>query len=238
MSPNTRSIQPRRSLNHLLIFLILLCASSPPVSAKSPTPKKPSQQEISVLKRAVVIVTTFDSRGKPLLQGSGFFIETDCVVTNLHVIKAASSIRISTFEGKTGLVKQILAANETTDLALLQVESSLAAAVLQVEDAPPVEGEAITVLGNPQGSRWKVTHGQIGPSWQFAGSSGRLQITAEIFRGSSGGPVVNEHGRVIGVAAMHVDGGDDLNFAVPAENLRALQAAAGAASHLTNTARD
>jgi serine protease Do len=236
VSPNTRSIQPRRALNLLLTLVILLGASSSAVSAKTPAAEKPSPQEISVLKRAVVIVTTFDSRGKPLLQGSGFFIETDCVVTNMHVIKAASSIRISTFEGKTGIVRKVIAANEKTDLALLQVESSLAAAVLQVEAAPPVEGEAIIVLGNPQGSPWKVTRGRIASFWQFAGSGGRLQITAEIFRGSSGGPVVNEHGRVIGIAAMHLAGGDDVNFAIPAENLRAIQASTSAANqHTTAT---
>ena len=238
MSPNTGVVPPRRALNHLLTIVIFICASSSLVSAKTSVPEKPSQEEISVLKRAVVIVTTFDSRGKPLLQGSGFFIETDCVVTNMHVIKAASSIRISTFGGKTGTVKKVIAANEKTDLALLQVESSLADAVLQVEDTPPVEGDAIIVLGNPQGSPWKVTRGRIGPFWQFAGFSGRLQITAEIFRGSSGGPVVNEHGRVIGVAAMHLDGGYDLNFAVPAENLRAIQASTSATSHYLNATRD
>lgn len=221
MSNRRRSNRTRRRLNTLLT-IVFLFASASLVGAQTSAAEKPSAEKLSELKRAVVIVTTFDKQDKPLLQGSGFFIKTDCIVTNLHVIKDAGHIRIKTFAGKTSTVQNVIAADEKDDLALLQTEGSLSDSILQLEDAPPVEGDAIVVLSNPQGSPWKVTRGRVGLLWEFGGSSGRIQITAEILPGSSGGPVVNEQGRVVGVAAMHIPSAEDLNFAVPTESLKAL----------------
>lgn len=232
MSNKRRSDRTLHRLKSLLTIVFLFTSASL-VAAQTPAAEKPSPEEISVLKRAVVIVTTFDRQGKPLLQGSGFFIKTDCIVTNMHVIKDAGHIRITTFDGKTSTVQNVIAANEKADLALLQMKNSLTDAILQLEDTAPVEGEAIIVLSNPQGSPWKITRGRVGPLWEFAGTSSRIQITAAIFPGSSGGPVVNEQGRVIGVAAMHLDSAEDLNFAVPAESLKALQASTSVATNRT-----
>jgi S1-C subfamily serine protease len=185
--------------------------------------QEPSRETTADLKRAVVIVTTYDKQGKPLLQGSGFFVSPDRIVTNLHVVRNAGSIRIKTFEGRAITVQTVVATDASADLALLQTERCPDAKTLLVEDATPVEGEAITVISSPQGSHWKVTHGRVGTMWQFEGAGARIQITASIFPGSSGGPVLNQQGRVIGIAAMHTGVADDLNFAVPAESLKALQ---------------
>jgi S1-C subfamily serine protease len=191
-----------------------------------------SKEKIASFKRAVVIVTTYDDQGKPLLQGSGFFITPDRIVTNLHVISHASEIRIKTFAGKTFTVQTIIATDGSSDLALLQIDAScLNATTLEVEDESPIEGESIIVLSNPQGSHWKVTHGRVGRIWQFEGIGKRMQITADIFPGSSGGPVLNEQGQVIGIAVMHMAGAVDLNFAVPAERLKTLQASASVANN-------
>ncbi len=103
--------------------------------------------------------------------------------------------------------------------------------VLQVESATPAEGESIILLSNPQGSHWKVSHGRVGRLWLFDSIGSRLQITADIFPGSSGGPVLNQQGQVVGIAVMRMDSADDLNFAVPAGNLRTLQASASVAGN-------
>lgn len=221
---NTRSKRTIRVLTALLTFALLFAYARPAskCAAQTPSLEKPSLEKLSALKRAVVIVTTFDMQDKPLLQGSGFFITTDCVVTNMHVLKDAERIRITTFDGKVSTALKVIAANEKDDLALLRVESSLTNDILELEDTAAVEGDEIAVLSSPQGSPWKITRGQVGLLWSFGGSSGRIQVTASILPGSSGGPVVNEQGRVVGVAAMHIPSADSLNFAVPAENLKSL----------------
>jgi S1-C subfamily serine protease len=173
------------------------------------------------LKRAVVIVTTFDQSGQPLLQGSGFFVTSDTIVTNLHVITSATAIHIKTFSGTTLIVQTVLACDAVSDLALLQV-TGRAAAVLAVDAARPTEGEPIILLSNPRGSTWRVARGVVGRTWEFASTGSRLQITTDVFPGSSGGPVINRHGRVVGIAVMRMESGDNLNFAVPAASLRRL----------------
>ncbi len=187
-----------------------------------------SSQMIRRFQRAVVVVTTYDDRGKPLLQGSGFFIASDRVVTSSHLIRHASQIRVKTFDGATVTVQSVLAFSDKTDLAVLQIQpTGLDVASFQLENSPPLKGEPVILISNPQGAHWKISHGNVGQTWEFSDLGKRIEITAAVRPGSSGGPVINDQGRVIGVAAMHVPGADDLNFAVPSESLRALQASAG-----------
>lgn len=217
-----------------LMVLAFLSALSFPLAAQSPAAQSPlpqnSLETIAMLNRAVVIITTVNREGKPLLQGSGFFISADLIVTNMHVIKEAELIKIEMFDGATSNVQNVVAVNETEDLALLQLERPEAnVAVLQLADSAPAEGESILVMSNPGDCQWKLTQGSVGPIWQFKDTGKRIQITASILPGSSGAPVVNQEGRVVGIAAMHMEGEDYLNFAVPAESLRALQASTSVA---------
>lgn len=222
-----------------LLVLVFLFALSTPVAVRSRT-REDSAERIARLKRAVVIVKTVDREGKPLLQGSGFFTAADRIVTNLHVIKGAVGIRIETFDGKTIIVRNVVAVDEPDDLALLQLEvPQINAAVLQIAGSIPIEGQAIIVMSNPAGSQWKLTRGRVGPTWQFKGIGQRIQriqITAPIFPGSSGGPVVDKDGDVVGIAVMHFEGNDDLNFAVPANSLKVLQASTKLATLHTSAA--
>jgi S1-C subfamily serine protease len=217
-----------------LIALAVLFAYAPIASAQ-----QPSDKILAQLKRAVVIVTTYDDSGRAQFQGSGFFITPERVVTNLHVIKHASRIRIKTFAGKLATVQTVVATDANADLALLQIsEACHDITTVELEYAPPAEGESITVISNPQGSHWKVTRGQAGAIWEFKDSGKRMQITASILPGSSGGPVFNQQGHVIGIAVMHTSSGEDFNFAVPAASLKALQAAASIATNRASIERN
>ena len=223
--------RPSRSpLQSSVMVCFLLFALASLVTAQSANTKD-SAEKIALLKRAVVVVTTFDREGNPLLQGSGFFIAADRIVTNMHVIKDAGLIRIETFDGHSSTIHNVVAVNEKEDLALLQMEAPNAdVATLQLADSAPVEGEEIVVMSNPRGSQWQLTSGQVGRVWEFKGTGNRIQITASILPGSSGGPVVNKDGHVVGIAVMHLPSVNDLNFAVPAESLKALQASTVIAS--------
>jgi S1-C subfamily serine protease len=216
-------------LSTLVSCLASLALLSAAVAFASPSTRASgfSPDQVTQLKRAVVIITTCDAQGKALLQGSGFFIEDDLVVTSLHVIKGANQISLETFAGTTTKVQAVLATNEEADLALLRIAQPCPnSEFLHIAATPPPEGEAIMLISSPQGSPWKITRGNVGMLWEFSGFRTRLQITAAIAPGSSGGPVVNEHGEVIGIAALFIHSVDDLNFAVPVASLRDLQAQA------------
>jgi len=185
--------------------------------------REPSTDIINHVKHAVVIIKTYDDRGKPLSQGSGFFIESNRIITSLHVIKNASRAQIKTFNGQTYPVQGIVALNEQRDLALLETSlSPPLCTTFMVAEMMPTEGEEIIVISNPQGSSWKVSRGITEAPWNFQGVGELIRITASISPGSSGGPVVNRRGLVIGIAALHTSSADDLNFALPGGLVREL----------------
>ena len=182
-------------------------------------------QQLARLKKGVVIVTTFDNHGTALMQGSGFFVDSGQVATNFHVIRNASQIRIETFDGTISKVRIVLATDEKNDLALMSVDAMAPhQTILPMKIGAPAEGESVTVISNPQGSNWKVTRGATGLLWELHGMGERLQITASIAPGSSGGPVINSRGEVIAVASMYFNSVSNLSFAVPVARLQALHA--------------
>lgn len=205
------------SLSALLVVAsFLFCASA--------AYAQESSEQITRLKKGVVIVTTFDDRGKPLLQGSGFFIDSDQVATNFHVIKNASQIRIESFNRMVSTVSVVLATDEKSDLALLRLSApSPQTTVLSLKTRATAEGDSVTVISNPQNSQWKVTRGSTGLLWEFQGLGERLQISAPISPGSSGGPVLDADGEVVGIASMYFNSIENLSFAVPVARLQALQ---------------
>ena len=87
----------------------------------------------------------------------------------------------------------------------------------------PQEGESIVVIGNPFGLEGSVTNGIVSAVREIPGYGKIIQITAPISPGSSGSPVVNMLGQVIGVATLQAAEGQSLNFAVPSERISQLR---------------
>jgi S1-C subfamily serine protease len=186
--------------------------------------QQPPQVLVAQVKKAVVLINTTDSQGNALFQGSGFFIAADRVVTNLHVVGSAAGIRIQTANGENIFADSIIAKDEKADLAIVKLNGPVAGVTtLEVDSLGALEGDNVFVVSNPRGSRWKVTVGKVGASWNFEDVGSRMQITASIEPGSSGGPVVNLRGHVVGVATMHIQGGGTIDLAVPSERLTSLR---------------
>lgn len=179
---------------------------------------------VKKIKPSSVAIQTFDGRGNPLSRGSGFFIAPDRVITNRHVIDKSSRVELHLVDGKKFAAKGVLAIDGEGDLALLQVDvpPSLAAA-LPISRAVPQEGESIVVVGNPFGLEGSVSNGIVSAVREISGYGKIIQITAPISPGSSGSPVVNMYGQVIGVATLQAAEGQSLNFAVPSERILQLK---------------
>ena len=206
----------------LLLFAGLSCTST-----AGGEHFQPPAELLARVKSAVVLITTYDEHGAPEKQGSGFFLTPNQVVTNIHVVNTARQIRVSTFAGQTVIADIILAVDKTSDLALLQLAAPCEnVATLALAEVGPLEGDPLMLVSNPLGAPWQVSVGEVRPAWNFFAIGERLQITTGVFPGSSGAPVLNLAGHVIGIAVMHVESTDNLNFAVPVARLKALQAAA------------
>ena len=184
----------------------------------------PHSELVARAKRSVVLITTYDRNGQPEKQGSGFFLASDRVATNCHVVETASRIEVKSFNGQTVFASSVVAMDKTSDLALLQLSEPISEATpLELEDVAPIDGQPLLLVSNPAGAPGKASFGVVGPSWTFVNFGERMQITAPVAAGSSGAPVLNLEGRVIGIAVMHVESTENLSFAIPVERLRSLQ---------------
>jgi tetratricopeptide (TPR) repeat protein len=176
------------------------------------------------IKPSAVAIETFDSKDNTISRGSGFFIAPDRIITNRHVIERSSRVEIHLLDGKKFPVRGVLAVDGEGDLALLQVDVPKALAIpLPIVRAAPQEGESIVVIGNPYGLEGSVSNGIVSAVREISGYGKIIQITASISPGSSGSPVVNMAGQVIGVATLQAAEGQNLNFAVPAERIAQLR---------------
>ncbi len=196
---------------------------------------------VKKIKPSAVAIETFDARGNSVSRGSGFFISPNRVITNRHVIERSSRVEVHLMDGKKFPAKGILAIDGEGDLALLQVDLPAGLAVpLPISRAVPQEGESIVVVGNPYGLEGSVSNGIVSAVREISGYGKIIQITAPISPGSSGSPVVNMFGQVIGVATLQAAEGQSLNFAVPAERILQMRVTdlQTVSSHAVATQRD
>lgn len=179
------------------------------------------------IKPSAVAIEAFDAKGTMISRGSGFFIGNERVITNRHVIENASRVELQLQDGRKFLIRGVLAIDGEGDIALLQVEVPRGMAVpLPIGRAVPQEGESIVVVGNPFGLEGSVSNGIVSAVREIPGYGKIIQITAPISPGSSGSPVVNMYGQVVGVATLQASEGQSLNFAVPAERISQLRVGA------------
>jgi tetratricopeptide (TPR) repeat protein len=186
-----------------------------------------SQDELPDLVRRIkpsaVAIETFDARGEKLSRGSGFFIDKDRVVTNRHVIEGAYRAEVHLNSGNNFAVKSVVAVDAEADIALLKVDAPPnQVRSLSLDRTSPQEGESVVVIGNPFGLEGSVTNGIVSAVRDIPGFGRIIQITAPISPGSSGSPVVNMQGQVIGVATLQITGGQSVNFAIPSERIAQL----------------
>lgn len=178
------------------------------------------------VKPAVVSVITYDAKGNALMTGSGFFIRPGEVVTNLHVIEGARRVVVRTLDGKgkTYEVEGVVALDEEGDMALLGVNLPPdRARQLELSTTLPEEGESVFVIGNPLRLEGSVSSGIVSAVREVPNLGKIVQTTAPISHGNSGSPLFNMKGQVIGVITIKVTNGQNINLALGAGRISAVQ---------------
>lgn len=208
----------------LSLFIVLFAGLGHPVIAQDYLPEL-----VRRIKPSAVAIETFDAKGDKLSRGSGFFVEADRIVTNRHVIENAFRAEVHSSTGAKFTVKGVLAIDAEGDLALLKIDPPAPQIrPLSLDRTSPQEGESVVVIGNPFGLEGSVTNGIVSAVRDIPTFGRIIQITAPISPGSSGSPVVNMQGQVIGVATLQITGGQSVNFAIPSERISQLQVSASA----------
>jgi S1-C subfamily serine protease/uncharacterized RDD family membrane protein YckC len=176
------------------------------------------------LNPTIVLIESFDSKNKGLGLGSGFIISSDGnIATNYHVVAGAAHIRITMYNGDKysdvklvaqPVVKYLESIFNTFDLAILDIPANNLPHVYFGDADKINEGDDVVAIGNPLGYQRTVSNGIISAIRE--GEKGKLlQHNAAMSGGSSGGPLVNIYGEVIGVNAMSEDKAQNMNFAIP-----------------------
>src|SRR4051794_36761937 len=169
---------------------------------------------------ALLMIRALDANGDTLGLGTGFLVSADGkFVTNYHVIQEAARLSVKLLDGAEYREVSLVAADPASDLALMQIPGASGLPAMPMgSDAQMEVGDRVFVMGNPLGMGGTFTDGMVSGKRPLEGVA-MLQISAPISPGSSGGPVMNERGEVIGVATMMVMGGQNLNMAVPVRYL-------------------
>jgi S1-C subfamily serine protease len=197
-------------------------AASGPSNAASGAPEKPSPitpvklTTAQIADRAtpsVVIVENFNEDGVKAGQGSGYVSSADgLVITNYHVIRGATSLMVRVPSREAIRVDSLLGYSVEHDVAAMQVGMHLPA--LDAEYLEPVKvGDRVVAVGAPFGLESTVSEGIVS-ALRNAGGTQIIQTTASISPGSSGGPLFDEFGKVIGLTTAQMRDGQNLNFVI------------------------
>jgi hypothetical protein len=165
----------------------------------------------------VVEIYTYDATGDVLGQGTGFFVSPRTIVTNEHVVDGAYSADVFSDDATYDRVA-VLNEDAQRDLAILAVDAAHEAPLPINHDACLEPGQRVVVIGYPLALERSVSDGVISGVRTEDGIQ-EIQITAPTSPGSSGSPVLDQEGRVIGVVYAGYDEGENLNFAIGGETL-------------------
>ena len=181
-----------RQLPLIILVTMLLCCTT----SNAQTVPQIAEKALA----ATVSLEMRDRNGAVLSRGSGFFVRSNLIATNYHIIEGAARGTAKLVDRyRTYTIEGITATDKTNDLVLLKV-SVYGINPLPLGDSNTVRiGEKIYVAGNPLGLEGTVSDGIIS-SRRDRYTKERLQMTAPISPGSSGGPVLNRKGKVIGVS--------------------------------------
>jgi hypothetical protein len=170
---------------------------------------------------SLVMIVTQGLDGQDLAQGSGFFIAGDLIATNLHVFKDADQAYVKTVaDGVNYQIDTVVAFDRVIDLCILRLKRGKAQHLALGSSKELHVGDDIYVAANPKGLEGSISKGIVSA---IRKQPWLIQIDAAISPGSSGGPVVDDRGTVVGIALGTYAQGQNLNFAVPIDRLRELK---------------
>ena len=212
-----------RIIQFILITAILSVAG--PAAAETDLPTL-----VKRIRPAIVTVVVYDIDQNIANIGTGFFIDrAGHLITNHHVLADKYSAEVRTFDGKTYPVKHIIAANQAVDLIKVSVDIPQNEVWwIDVSRKLPAIAEQIIVVGSPMGLEQTVSEGIVSSIRSIPMVGHFFQMSAPISQGSSGSPVVNMQGEVVGVATFQFLQGQNLNFAISGQSIADLEAGSSA----------
>lgn len=201
----------------ILILFLLICglAGAARAQIESQTPPSSTNSLFERVNGSVCTIIAIDEAANLIRRGSGFILKNSrLLVTNAHVLagfdqaevrcgdQSARAERITNYDGEVDLVLA-----ETGDLDVIGLELSTASEIRP--------GTQVYAFGSPYGLEGTITPGLTSAYREIRGHT-YIQISTPISPGSSGGPVTDDRGAVIGVTVAALELAQNINFAIPA----------------------
>ena len=209
-----------RELKLIFIILIILISANQALAATKLT------RLVKKIQPAVVTVIAYDMHNEVANIGTGFFVgKRGELITNHHVLIGKYGADVRTSAGDTYSVTSIMAENKPADLVKLLVDIPPGKfRWLNVSDELPAIAQRVVVVGSPMGLDQTVSEGIVSSIREIPAIGHFFQMSAPISPGSSGSPVVDMNGSVLGVASFQYQQGQNLNFAISGKSMQNMKA--------------
>ena len=194
-----------------MLFSLVACGNKP---------FSDNPDAIDAASKSVVEITVYDKSNTAIAGGSGFFVfDSKTIVTNYHVIENAYRIEATDDDDRVVEIVLIYNIDKEKDIAILQIEDEGTYSPLKVAKASDLQkGESVIAIGSPLGLKNTISKGTISNFVEEDGID-MIQFTAAISHGSSGGALLNDAGEVIGITSGSYVDGQNLNLAIPADEI-------------------
>ncbi len=189
---------------------------------------KPANTEkmLTYVRQSTAIIYAVEDSMASYSTGSGFFIdEKGTLATNYHVVDEGAYFLVKPFGSEDFHSASVVSVDEVNDLATLRVSDTfLVTDYLTLSDKKVSVGDAVYVSGYPKGIDLTISNGIISNDEHYSQGTNTeyYMLTAAVSPGSSGGPVVDESGKVIGIATAKYTEAENVNLARPVKYLKEL----------------
>jgi hypothetical protein len=195
------------SVLKLIVVVFFLSILPKQVCALTP------EQVFEKVKDSIIVVKTLDVQGKVKSQGSGVLLPSWKIATNSHVVKGGASYQVGS--GKQLVRASLYAEDGEKDICLLDAKG-IRGKPAQLGRAMSLKvGAPVYAVGAPQGLELSLSDGIV--AQLRGGPPPIIQTTAAISPGSSGGGLFDSAGLLVGLTTLYLEGGQNLNFAMPVE---------------------
>ena len=170
---------------------------------------------------SAVLIYAENEGGKDAVQGSGFIVGPGRIVTNYHVLAGTSKGYVIFSDGTSALISGVIAESQSKDLLVLAANTGSRPALTLGDEMALHEGDPVVALGSPEGLQFTITDGIVSGfrnlEQQFV-----IQTTAAIAHGSSGGPLLNRQGQVVGITSSMLSDAPGIYFSIGVGDLKRL----------------
>lgn len=211
----------KQKLNILVIIILL--SYCPYIHSYAEYSLQKDYETIDNLSKSVFYVDVYDKDLQYLGCASGFVaFEEHLFVTNQHVIDGASYLKVWDENNNGYVLNRVLISDKENDVAILSFPGGEKYQPLQLQlNADLKRGQPVTTIGSPEGFQNTVAFGNISAYPQID-SKQYIQFTAPISHGSSGGVLLNDSGKVIGITSSGITKGENIGFAIPIDVAQSL----------------